>query len=601
MSHRSVSLLDLYKVWGKLAEIEGSRIGRILEQSGVIVIQHSSGILLFSPKRGVCPLNEEVELSNPAKFKILREVEGRRIQAVSIVNEDRVLMLDLHFYSVVLEWVREGNVILLDGERRIIHALHEKSMRDRVIRRGEAYRPPPRIGDLSRSPWEILELAGKLQRKNIVTALSQASSLPPELIYESAFRLGIDPSSTTAEEKDLLRVLELSRNIYLDSLMDKRKGFKATVQGQQAIYPFEPRHLGGKTEPVDFVEDFPRFMSSLILSDLYPQREATPIEKAREALENLESSARLLLENAPRIQEIIENYRQLRGEGLSWQEVENEVKKKFPEVKGFSHEKWVILLEVAGRELEVDSRISAYANAEKLFEKVKSLKSKIEDLGVVLPETTRVIVTATKSDGGPWYKDFRYFTTSNGFLVVAGRSAGQNELLVRRYMSEHDIFLHADIHGAPAVVLKTGGKEVPEKDILEAAQFAACYSSAWKSGLLAVDVYWVPAGQVSKKAPSGEYLGKGAFMIYGKRNWVRGVPLELLVGVAGEGLEAVPALRNPESGCFAKLTPGPFPRELAARKIVDLLRRECNLKVKLEDVMKLLPQGTFYVERWRRV
>lgn len=594
----SASTLDLYKIWGLLAQLEGSRVAKVLEKQGVFLFQLSSGTMLFSPKRGVSLAHENIAVAGSTRSALLREVEGKRIHAVSIVNDDRVLALDIGNRAVVLEWVREGNIILLDSSGKILNALYQKSMRDRVVRRGEQYKPPPRLGDFSTSPVEVAEKAQKLRRKSIVSALAQATSMPPELILEAAFRLGLDYSGAIDFE-GMLRIIDLSRSIYLDSLLERSKGYTVALEGVKVVYPFKPLHLRVPAEEVDFTAVFPEFMTKLILSDaLEKPAQPSPAEKASEALLKIETSARLLWEHAPRIEEIINAYRELRGAGTPWGGIEREISGRFPEVKGFKHERWLIVVELQGVEVEVDARKSAYANAGELYGKAKSLRGKVSELGSRGQEPELVVVKPIRRAGGPWYKDFRHFVTSNGFLVVAGKSAGQNELLVRRYMGEQDLFLHADIHGAPAVIIKTGGREVPEKDILEAAQFAACYSSAWKAGLLAIDVYWVHSSQVSKAAPSGEYLGKGAFMIYGKRNWIRGVSLELLIGVGETGLEAIPALRTPEKGCYVKLTPGPLSRELTARKIVESLKRECNVKVKLEEVLRHLPQGTFHVERW---
>ncbi|MGB9709766.1 MAG: ribosome rescue protein RqcH [Infirmifilum sp.] len=599
----SVSVLDLYKIWDLLESLEGSRIKRALEYKGVYVIQHSNGILLFSPKRGVSPLSEDIELKNPVRSRLLHEIEGRRIREVSIINEDRVLALDLYSATLVLEWVREGNVVLLDHEGRIQAAAAQKTMKDRTVRRGEPYKPPPRLGDISRSPSEIVELASRLSRRSIISALAYALSLPPELIYEAAYRQGLETASPGIDVKDIIRIVETARNIYLESIERKEEGFKTTIEGKVLIYPFEPFHLKAGFEKIEYPKHFPSYVASLMLSDSSAgEIEASPVERAREALARLELEARLVMDHASRLQRLIESYRRMRESRIPWEQLENDLRKDFPEVKAFNHEKWIIQVDLGGLDIHVNARISAYANAEMLFEKAKSLKSKIQELQEVRhDQPTKVVVRITKETGRPWYRDFRFFVTTNGFLVIAGKSAGQNELLVRRYMDEHDLFLHADIHGAPAVVIKTEGKDVPEQDILEAAQFAASYSSAWKAGLLTMDVYWVPGSQVSKKAPSGEYLGKGAFMIYGKRNWLRGIKLELLIGVGSNGLEAIPALKKPQGNCYVKLSPGTISRELTARKIHEFLQHSCGYKVMLEDILRLLPQGTFHVERWRNI
>jgi len=68
---------------------------------------------------------------------------------------------------------------------------------------------------------------------------------------------------------------------------------------------------------------------------------------------------------------------------------------------------------------------------------------------------------------------------------------------------------------------------VPPKTLNEAGQFAVCFSAAWDSKVLTA-AYWVTPDQVSKTAPSGEYLTVGSFMIRGKKNFLP--PSHLIMG-----------------------------------------------------------------------
>merc|ERR1712142_641290 len=109
-----------------------------------------------------------------------------------------------------------------------------------------------------------------------------------------------------------------------------------------------------------------------------------------------------------------------------------------------------------------------------------------------------------------------------------GKDAQQNELLVKRYMKPNDVYVHADLHGAATVVVKNPSTgPVPPKTLNEAGQFAVCFSAAWDSKVLTA-AYWVTPDQVSKTAPSGEYLTVGSFMIRGKKNFLP--PAHLVMG-----------------------------------------------------------------------
>lgn len=59
------------------------------------------------------------------------------------------------------------------------------------------------------------------------------------------------------------------------------------------------------------------------------------------------------------------------------------------------------------------------------------------------------------------------------------------------------------------------GNPVPPKTLNEAGTMAICNSAAWDSKVV-TSAWWVYHDQVSKTAPSGEYLTTGSFMIRGK-------------------------------------------------------------------------------------
>lgn len=84
------------------------------------------------------------------------------------------------------------------------------------------------------------------------------------------------------------------------------------------------------------------------------------------------------------------------------------------------------------------------------------------------------------------------------------------------------------MHGATTAVIKNPtGLPVPPKTLNEAGQFAVCFSAAWDSKVITA-AYWVTPDQVSKTAPSGEYLTVGSFMIRGKKNFLP--PSDLIMG-----------------------------------------------------------------------
>ncbi|KAL7538662.1 hypothetical protein ACHAWF_006173, partial [Thalassiosira exigua] len=139
-----------------------------------------------------------------------------------------------------------------------------------------------------------------------------------------------------------------------------------------------------------------------------------------------------------------------------------------------------------------------------------------------------------------WFEKFAWFVTSDDYLVVAGKDAQQNEMLVKRYLRPGDAYLHADVHGAATCILRAKRRRrkdgrtqvVPLSDqaLREAGNFTICRSSAWSSRTV-TSAYWVESHQVSKTAPTGEYLTTGSFMIRGRKNFLPPSSLEMGLAV----------------------------------------------------------------------
>ncbi|KAK8024140.1 hypothetical protein PG993_012206 [Apiospora rasikravindrae] len=130
-----------------------------------------------------------------------------------------------------------------------------------------------------------------------------------------------------------------------------------------------------------------------------------------------------------------------------------------------------------------------------------------------------------------WFEKFIWFLSSDGYLVLAGKDASQNEMLYRRYLKKGDIYVHADLHGAPSVIIKnnpqTPDAPIPPSTLSQAGNLAVSASNAWDSKAGAA-AYWVDAEQVSKAAPTGEFLPTGSFMVRGRKNFLP--PAQLILG-----------------------------------------------------------------------
>ncbi len=258
----------------------------------------------------------------------------------------------------------------------------------------------------------------------------------------------------------------------------------------------------------------------------------------------------------------------------------------------------------------LDAKKSAQDNALAYFDAAKKLKlkikgaeegiatvqAKINELEKQRQKTEKKKPILRKLRDKEWFEKFRWGFTRNGLLMVGGRDAHSNEALVKKHLEEDDLYFHADIFGAPHCVLKKGKVSAKKEDKEDTASFAALFSSAWKKGLFSVRVYSVSKEQVSKKAPAGESLGRGAFMIYGTREWFEpGIRTALGVQQTSAGFrvccgpfEAVKKFTQ----YTVEILPGSKSKsDIATSYIKFISSRAPEIHVSLDEVSASLPNG----------
>jgi predicted ribosome quality control (RQC) complex YloA/Tae2 family protein len=98
----------------------------------------------------------------------------------------------------------------------------------------------------------------------------------------------------------------------------------------------------------------------------------------------------------------------------------------------------------------------------------------------------------------------RRYISSDGFEILVGRAARDNDYLTFKVAKPNDLWLHAaDYGGSHVVVRNATRKDVPHRTIIEAAQLAAQFSQARKDPK--VDVHYTERKFVSK--PKGSTPG----------------------------------------------------------------------------------------------
>lgn len=199
--------------------------------------------------------------------------------------------------------------------------------------------------------------------------------------------------------------------------------------------------------------------------------------------------------------------------------------------------------------IEINLALSPYANAREYYDQrktaaekeqktvghsvmaLKSAEKKIaEDLKKGLKQEKPILHQLRRQS---WFEKFIWFISSDGYLVLGGRDAMQNEMLYKKYLRKGDVYVHADMHGAASVIVKNNPKTpdapIPPSTLSQAGSLSVCSSNAWDSKA-GMGAWWVNAEQVSKSAPAGEFLPTGSFMVRGTKNFLPPQPLILGFG-----------------------------------------------------------------------
>jgi len=254
--------------------------------------------------------------------------------------------------------------------------------------------------------------------------------------------------------------------------------------------------------------------------------------------------------------------------------------------------------------ITIDLAKSVDENASVYYDKAKRFKKKLEGAEEALKKTKERLEKLKKEKPKPeekqetvkrekkWYEKFRWFISSEGFLVIGGRDATTNDIIIKKHTEPDDIVFHTEMPGSPFCVIKTEGKKPGKATLEETAQFCAVNSRAFRRGLLATEVYHIKPEQVSKKAQSGEYLGKGSFMIYGKKNYLN-PEVKTFIGILEDGsvMSASESAVKKHCKAYLGIVPGNSKKSEVAKKLQRFFETKTKLKAVLDEIMQALPPG----------
>jgi predicted ribosome quality control (RQC) complex YloA/Tae2 family protein len=562
-------------------------------------------------------------------FASVQQPDFERIIEIKFSGkEERVLILELF---------GEGNLILCDAQLTIIQPYRAEAWRHRVLRPRERYILPPKKG------IDIQELGVQGLRRalegapDVVRALAMNMNLGGPLAEEACARAAIQKNREPSElsEQELTMILRS-----IESLLTQETAACIVYDDGKPVevLPFDFKtQLGKRVKRFDsFNEALDEYFSVLAVASAAETQRGRfdeELERLRKRLAEQEKhfadlyakssdakrEADLTAIYHAQINDAMSRLEKLRRTG-GWQATIGAIEKArsaeelwAKTIRKIDPKTAKIEFELAGQRILLDLRHSVFENASRLYGRYKKLAEKAAGAKDAMEQTRqeldRLITAGMPEIEAPtlrkrrklrWFERFRWFISSDGLLVIGGRDAKTNHEVVEKHMDPGDRHLHADIVGAPHVVIKAAGKEVPEATLREAAEFAAMHSRAWRKELGGLDVYWVMPEQVSKRAPPGTYIPKGAYIIHGKRNFLK-VPVRGAVGVVTVDGEQVitcgpSSAIEKHSRIVVEVVPGKMKKSELAREIRARLKT-AGTDASIDEVERALPPGKGDIKR----
>ena len=511
-------------------------------------------------------------------------LKNKKIEDVQQVGADRVVIIQFGVgdkaNKMIIELYSKGNIIITDHEDRILLLLRDHSFDDKhSTAKSEIYplAQAASVTSLISSTWRTdvadmvsSHLADTARTKTPKKAIQSISEILQKVCKYANPGLCYLAVTKYYPNTDILDLLDACIT-YCDEVYSAAG--TAPVRGYTTATDFAPLPsliADGARESASFSDAVDDYFSGLEIvkqqKQVETQREALKVKvvKIREdqyrriaGLEeeqaSLWSNAEVLQRNVGAADKCFVKIWKLIALQLEWFEINDAIKLESDCacVRKLDLGRNRVQLGFPGDDEEhcfwLDLDLTAQGNVEVMHEQRKAQKVKLEKtreqsekaIKVAERKSTQEISrfedkvnqakNLTKIKRKLWFEKFHWFISSENFLVLAGRDAAQNELLVKKYLKARDIYVHADVHGAATVIVKNhlpAPLNVTFATLAEAGQFSLCLSKAWESKTV-TSAWYVFADQVSKSAPTGEYLTTGSFIIRGRKNFLPHSKLEM--------------------------------------------------------------------------
>lgn len=464
-------------------------------------------------------------------------------------------------FVLVGEFFGDGNILLCNDQMKILALQHSIDVRHRKLTVGGEYVPPPLQNDL-----DIFNLVrtnfDDMQQSDLVASRWMGRTLGlPKRYVEGIFRVAEIDSKTVSnmlEPHQVTALFETTRRLVgnvasgMHEPVIVRYGDdngSGNNDARTEVFPIRLDRLDESCTPVDdFVSGLDTVFTETLVSrgkGLQLGASAKKIQELRTRIQEQDKAIQTVLHRSELISSVAGSLLAMPSQGILSLD-DNRAAKILSDLgAAVIREKGVPMISIADEKIKINPKAPLQSTASVLYDEAKRQSRATHSINEMKQKTAKKLDTltnSTESERGSsvsvsaivkkaWYERYRWFFTSDGLLAIGGRDASSNSAVVRKHLGGSDRAFHAEIHGSPFFILKSGTADVPTLSMTEVAHATVCFSRAWREGMYGLSAYWVNPDQVKKSAPSGQFLPKGSFTIKGTRNFVRAETLRLAVGI----------------------------------------------------------------------
>ena len=364
---------------------------------------------------------------------ITRDDDERIVRFAFIVADE---LGDSQDWSLIAQLTgRSANLFLLDSAGRITHAL--RPPKGEGQQSGELYQPPGhQAGDISSA-----------------TTLARSAKAPSEI--PGFTRAGATSISEAVDKHYRARDAERAFDSLAGNLsaalrreIGKRKKLQANLRQDLAAHGDPEEHKRRGDLLLANLSTAKRDGTRVSLTDYYA--EGTPVIEV----------------------EVDEN--------ASLQEAAAESFSRYAKAKR-------AVAETGARLLELDSELAALEEKRATLDQAIASRdpAALARFGEPKPKTKRP--TDDRRKASTALTGLRRYLSSDGYEVLVGRTARDNDRLTFKVARPNDLWLHAgDYPGSHVIVRNPSRAEIPQRTIIEAAQLAAKFSQASKDSKVAI-------------------------------------------------------------------------------------------------------------------